>query len=142
MRYRAGWLIHKKVLALTHFLPVVSPKDYMDITATISDALLEVDQEFHVLIDNRIIADVTVMSLEALIEASPLFRHPQLRWTVIVLPEPIKDRAGEMKVQQQGSIQLIYVNCLDAALAHFQAVDETLDWSARDTTFFTNSEQE
>jgi len=126
-------------LALTHFDPVVTAEDFVQITALATAAISGAGQAFHLLIDNRTIADETVASLEMILQAFPLLQHPQLRWIVVVLPEAVKDNARTLPAQRRGLIQLRYVDSLAQAFAHLQAVDGSIDWEAQDRSFFVNT---
>jgi hypothetical protein len=139
MRYRAGWLIEGQILALTHFDPVVTAEDVAQIIALATAAIGRAGQAFHMLIDNRIIADETVASLEMILQAFPLLQHPQLRWIVMVLPEAIKDKAHTLPAQRHGQIELRYVDSLAQAFVHLQAVGGSIDWEAQDRSFFVNT---
>lgn len=136
MRYRAGWYIPGQILALTHFDSVATAEDFAGIGAATYQALQEVNRTFHLLIDNRIIADVNVASLDTMLQALPILNHPQLRWIVMVLPEAIREQASDMPVQQNGLIQLRYVDSLNTAFQHLRAVDDSIDWAKQDPDFF------
>ena len=139
MRYKADWLIDGQVLALTHFDPVVTAEDFASILSDTSNALESVNREFHVLIDNRIIRDTTVASLDMMLQAFPAMNHPQLRWIVMILPDSIKHQAHDMAIQQNGQIQLGYVDSLERAYQHFRRIDDSLNWDAIDSKFFEQS---
>jgi hypothetical protein len=137
MRYRAGWLLQHHILALTHYDPIVTYEDFQGIAAAAQAALLEVTQPFHLLIDNRIIADRNPASLDTMLQAMPVIRHPLLRWIVIVLPESIKGSAASMDVQKSGDIRLKYVDSLASAWQLLHDIDPRLDGIALDHSFFT-----
>jgi hypothetical protein len=136
MRYRAGWLLHHRILALTHFEPVVTYEDFQGIAEAAQAALHEAAQPFHLLIDNRIIADRNPASLDTMLQAMPAIRHPLLRWIVIVLPEPIKESAASMDVQQSGDIRLKYVDSLASAWQLLRDIDPRLNGIELDDSFF------
>lgn len=127
MRFRAGWLTKDQILALTHFEPVVTAEDFREIATETHAALQEASQVFHILIDNRIIAERTVASLDTMLQAMPMLNHPLLRWIVVVLPEAIKEMAVSMEVQKRGAIQLIYVDSLASAFQHLAEQDDRIE---------------
>ncbi len=137
MRYRAGWLLHHRILALTHYDPVVTYEDFQGIAAAAQASLQEVTQPFHLLIDNRIIRDRNPASLHTILNAMPAIRHPLLRWIVIVLPESIKESAAGMDVQKSGDIQLKYVDSLASAWQLLRAIDPRLNGIELDDSFFS-----
>lgn len=139
MRYNAGWLIQGKILALTHFEPVVTPEDFMGISARTQMALKETTQPFHLLIDNRIITNTTVVSLETILGSFPTNYHTMMRQIVLILPEAIKDQVHELSVQQNGEIQLSYVDGLETAYNLLRSVDPSIDWKEIDPLFFNDA---
>lgn len=138
MRYKADWLIEGQVLALTHFEPVVTGEDFMNIAARFNAAVSQVTEPFHLVIDNRILADGPITPLAAMLHALSTLNHPHLRWIVVILPEAIKEQADQMPVQQHDQIQLRYVDSLATALQHLSAVDSSLKWERQDVDFFKN----
>jgi hypothetical protein len=137
MRYRAGWLLHHHILALTHFDPIVTYEDFQGIAAAAQADLQEVTQPFHLLIDNRIIADRKPASLDTILQAMPVIRHPLLRWIVIVLPDSIKESAAGMDVQQSGDIRLKYIDSLESAWQLLHDIDPRLNGTELDELFFS-----
>ncbi|MNF88483.1 hypothetical protein D3C84_709780 [compost metagenome] len=127
MRYKAGWLMQNHILALTHFEPVVTMEDFRDIATDAHMALQEATQPFHLLIDNRMIAERTVATLDSMLKALPVLEHTQLRWIVVVLPEAIKETAADRQVERHGSIQLIFVDSLTFAFQHLAHEDDRID---------------
>ncbi|MFD0672675.1 hypothetical protein [Cohnella sp. GCM10027633] len=126
MRYKAGWLVPNPILALTHYVPVVTMEDFRDITTDARVALQEATQPFHLLIDNRIIAERTVANLDAMLKALPILEHTYLRWIVVVLPDAIRETAADRQVQRHGSIQLKYVDSLTSAFQHLALEDDRI----------------
>ncbi|MWC30747.1 hypothetical protein [Paenibacillus sp. MMS18-CY102] len=123
MRYKAGWLVQNHILALTHFEPIVTMEDFRNIATDARMALQEATQPFHLLIDNRNIAENTVATLDSMLKALPILEHAHLRWIVVVLPEAIKETAAARQVQRHGSIQLKFVDSLASAFQHLARED-------------------
>ncbi len=127
MRYKAGWLVQNHILALTHFESLVTMQDFKDIAADTHIALRKATKPFHILIDNRIIAERTVASLDTMFNALPVLEHPHLQWIVVVLPEVVKETAANREVQRKGSIQLKFVDSLASAFQHLALEDDHID---------------
>lgn len=140
MRFRVGWLIPEKVVALTHFEPVVTPEDFQQITTDTDYAMQSIDenQDFHVLIDNRNITETSLISLEMMLQMMPSLNHPALRCIVVILPDQIKAQAQHLEAQQVGSIRLMYVASLNDAFNHLINVDKDIDPVQVDPSFFIN----
>jgi hypothetical protein len=127
MRYKAGWLVPNHILALTHFEPLVTMEDFQGIATDAHVALQEATQPVHLLIDNRIIAERTVATLDSMLKALPILEHAHLRWIVVVLPQAVKETAAARQVERQGSIQLKFVDSLTSAFRHLAREDEHID---------------
>ena len=127
MRYKAGWLVQNHILALTHFEPMVTMEDFRDIATDAHMALQEATQPFHLLIDNRIIAERTVATLDSMLKSLPILEHAHLRWIVVELPEAVKETAAARQDERQGSIQLKFVDSLTSAFRHLAREDERID---------------
>ncbi len=136
IRFRAGWLIPQQLLALTHFHPQVTPEDFAQITQQTQTALTQVSGEFHLLLDNRIIADANVATLDIMLQMMPQMAHPQLRWVVMILPELLRGTAVSIPDQQYNQIRLTHVDTLTAAYDFLRSVDETINWQKLDGDFF------
>ena len=136
VRYRAGWWVPQQVLALTHFVSDVSADDFAGIAQDTYAALQQVNGEFHVIIDNRIIANTELASLDTMLAAMPMMNHSQLRWIVMVLPEKLSGTAQQMATQQHEQIGLKHVDSLGEAKTFLNSVDETIDWEDIQIDFF------
>ena len=53
--YKLGWFIPHQIAALTHFHANVTPDDFMGVIQTGQELLSNAKDEFHVLIDNRVV---------------------------------------------------------------------------------------
>lgn len=137
IRFRAGWLIPQHLLALTHLHPQVTPEDFAQITQQTQTALTQVSGEFHLLLDNRIIADANVATLDIMLQMMPQMNHPQLRWVVMILPELLRETAVSIPDQQYHQIRLTHVDTLTAAYDFLRSVDETINWQKLNGDFFT-----
>jgi hypothetical protein len=136
MRYNVGWFIPQQVMALTHFVPEVTPDDFTDIVHKTNQCLKEVAQPFYMLIDNRIIQSEQVVSLDVILNTLPQLRLSPLRWMIMILPQHIRQQAASMPSQRVGDIQLMYVANLAAAFDALQQVDDSLRWALQLPDFF------
>lgn len=136
IRFRAGWLVPQQILALTHFTPQVTPEDFAGITKDSQTALTQVHNEFHLILDNRIIADTNLATLATMLQFMPQMNHPQLRWIVMILPEMLRETAVTIPDQQYKHIHLTHVDTLADAFRFLRSVDETINWHDQNTDFF------
>lgn len=136
LRYRAGWLIPNQVMALTHFVPDVSMDDFMGIASDTTQAMKGVSNDFHVLIDNRIINNTQLTPLQTMLDSAPYMNHPHLRHVVVITPTALDQPADTIPPETVNQITLTHVDTLDDAYTHLRAVDATINWDALDSTFF------
>lgn len=136
MRYKAGWYIPQQILALTHLVPEVTQDDFMGILETTNACLQEAQQPFHLIIDNRIIKNEQVVSLDVILQSIPQLQQSPLRWVIMILPHTLRSTAIDRDIHQVGDVQLKYVDSLATALDTLRGLDTSLDWESRDADFF------
>ena len=140
LRFRAGWLIPNQILALTHFVPKVSAEDFAGITQATEEAIAQVDGNFHLIIDNRIIDHTELASLDTMLQVIPQLNHPQLRWIVMILPEKLTPSANRIEQQHHKQISLTHVETIADAYQFLNAKDPSLEWSHENKMFFEQKE--
>ncbi len=134
--YKIGWIIPDQVVALTHYTPTVSMDDFQHISADAAALIAGATGEFHVLIDNRKIANTEPTPLAMMQQVAPYMNHANLRWVVVIVPEAIKGTAADLPVEQADDVRLKHVDSLDDAIDHLRQVDKNLRWTMMDTEFF------
>jgi hypothetical protein len=141
MRYKVGWYIPQQIIGLTHLHPVVSQEDFMEIMAETQACLQEVNQPFHVIIDNRIIASEEVTSLEGILYAIPELKSLPLGYIIMILPYRLQERDALRETQTNGTMHLKYVDSLVEAFETFRKIDANLKWEQAVDDFFANDIQ-
>lgn len=137
--YKLGWYIPAKIAALTHFHADVIQEDFMGIVQTGQELLGNITQEFHVIIDNRVVAMSEPASLSQMKQMVPYMNHPALRWVVVVKPEGLALNTEDLPVEQDGTTSLKNVSSLQEAVSFLQKQTDDIDWSISDDTFFPNN---
>ena len=138
MRYRAGWFVPQQIMALTHYVPVVTPEDFAGISEATDACLREARQPFHLIIDNRIIESTQVIGLDDILGAMPQLRDSQLRLIIIVPSRGTRGDLTSLIPQQAGAIRLHYAGDIEAAFAILRAVDNSLNWDLKVPAFFAD----
>jgi len=136
MRYRVGWLVPGQVMALTHLVPQVTHDDFSHIITLINASVQEAEQPFHMIIDNRIIENEQVVSLDVILQTLPQLHQFPLRHIVMILPTPVARKASTMESQQIGGISLLFVESLAEARAALASRDASINWSLQLEGFF------
>lgn len=136
--YKVGWIIPGKLAALTHFHSDITPEDIMGVFSETQKLLENVDQHFHILIDNRLAPLEKIYSLEELQHFSPFLRHPFLNHLVIVKPEKLKLEESQTKEERQGNVCLKNVSSIQEAFNFFQETAPDFDKDEIDQQFFSN----
>ncbi len=136
MRYKADWFIPHQILALTHYVPEVTPDDFMGIMQQTNLCLDKAEKPFHLIIDNCMTANPQIPTLDMILEAIPRFKQSPVQWIVMALPLISQYSAREMEIQQARTINLKYVDTLAESFAFLDTQDPTLDWAKQDKNFF------
>lgn len=138
--YKLGWLIPYQIMALTHFHSDVTHEDFMGILQTGQELLRSVNNEFHVIIDNRAIDMSAPISLAQMKEGAPFMNHSMLRWIVVVKPTRLALDASRLPIEQIEQTQLKNVSSLQEAIRYLRATTNGIEWDKADTRFFPNAE--
>lgn len=137
--YKLGWYIPNQIAALTHFHSNVTPEDFMGVLQTGEALLKNVDNPFHVIIDNRVVSMAAPASLSQMKEMVSFMSHPLLRWVVVVKPASLDLDTSRLPIEQVGQTQLKNVSSLAEAIVHLQAVTNDIMWETAVATFFPNA---
>ena len=137
--YKLGWFIPNQVVALTHFHSDVTTEDFMGVVQTGQALLDDVENEFHLIIDNRVVEMSSPVSLSQMKQMVPYMNHPLLRWVVVVKPESLTLDTASLPVEKDGETQLKNVSSLEEAISHLRAMTRDVDWRRADVTFFPNA---
>ena len=84
--FKVGWVIPNKIAVLTHFHSAITPEDIQGVMTESGRLLQGADDEFHLIIDNRVAPLPKIYSLEQLQDSSPILSHPLLKYLVVVKP--------------------------------------------------------
>jgi hypothetical protein len=137
--YKLGWYIPDQIMALTHFHPDVSVEDITGVIQTGELLLRSVKDEFHMIIDNRVVNMSSLISLNQMKEMVPYTNHPTLRWIIVIKPVSLELDTNQMPIEQAGKAQLKNVASLQEAIDHLQATTKEIEWDKADTDFFPNT---
>ena len=137
--FKLGWYIPQHIAALTHFHPDVTADDFMGVVQTGQALLANMDNEFHVLIDNRRVAMQAPASLSQMKQMVPYMNHPLLRWVVVVKPEALDLDTAQLPSEQEEQTQLKTVASLAEAFAFLRQVVDEAHWQQADTSFFPHT---
>jgi hypothetical protein len=134
--YQLGWYVPNQIAALTHFYPDVTAEDFQGVVRAGQELLQHVGNEFHIIIDNRVVAMSSPASLRQMKQMVPYMNHPLLRWVVVVKPEHLELDIGSLPVEQAGATQLRNVASLEEAIWHLRQTTTDVQWQQANLTFF------
>ena len=134
--FKLGWFIPQQIAALTHFHTDVTTEDFMGVIQTGQALLQSIDNEFHVIIDNRFVAMSELATLVQMQQMVPYMNHPGLRWVVVVKPEGLDIDTNTLAIEQAGNVQLKNVASLSEAIGFLQSTDTNLNWAQLNSAFF------
>jgi hypothetical protein len=134
--YRVGWYVPNQIAALTHFHPDVTAEDIQGVFQGAQELLQHVSNEFHMIIDNRVVGMSSPVSLSQIRQMAPFMNHPLLRWVVVVKPEHLALDTDSLPVEGEGETRLKNVASLEEAIKYLQQVTTEVQWQQADAAFF------
>jgi hypothetical protein len=134
--YQLGWYVPNQVAALTHFHPDVTAEDFLGVVQAGQELLQHIGNEFHIIIDNRVVGMSSPASLGQMKQMVPYMNHPLLRWVVVVKPEHLALDTDSLPVEKEGATQLKNVASLKEAIRHLRQTTTDVRWQQADVTFF------
>jgi hypothetical protein len=134
--YKLGWYVPNQVAALTHFHPDVTAEDFRGVVEAGQELLQHAANEFHIIIDNRVVGMSAPASLSQMKQMVPYMNHPLLRWVVVVKPKHLTLDTASLPIEQQGATQLKNVASLEEAIRHLRQTTTAVQWLQADVTFF------
>jgi hypothetical protein len=138
--YQVGWYIPNQIAALTHFHADVTAEDFMAVIQAAQELLQHVGNEFHIIIDNRVVAMSAPATLAQMKQMAPFMNHPLLRWVVVIKPEQLVLDTDSLPIERDGATQLKNVSSLKEALEHLGRATNAVQWHRADETFFQRKE--
>ncbi len=137
--YKLDWFVPNQVAALTHFHPDVTAEDFGGIIQTGQELVSNVENEFHIIIDNRVVEMSSPVSLGQMKHMVPYMDHPLLRWVVVVKPESLALDTSSLPIEKEGETQLKNVSSLREAISYLRETSSGVKWEQADVTFFPNA---
>ena len=134
--YQLGWYVPNQIAALTHFHPDVTAEDFLGVVQAGQELLQQVSNEFHIIIDNRVVGMSSPASLGQMKQMVPYMNHPLLRWVVVIKPNHLVLDTASLPVEQEGSAQLKNVASLEEAIRHLRQTTTNVQWQQANVTFF------
>ena len=134
--YKLGWYVPNQIAALTHFHPDVTAEDFQGVVQAGQGLLQQVGNQFHIIIDNRVVGMSFLPSLGQMKQMVSYMSHPLLRWVVVVKPEQLTLDTDSLLAERDGATQLKHVASLEEALRHLRQATTDVQWHQADATFF------
>jgi hypothetical protein len=134
--YQLGWYVPNQIAALTHFHPDVTAEDFQGVVRAGQELLQHVGNQFHIIIDNRVVGMSFLPSLGQMKQMVPYMNHPHLRWVVVIKPGHLALDTAGLPVEKEGETQLKHVASLEEAIAHLRQTATDVQWHQADETFF------
>jgi hypothetical protein len=100
------------------------------------ELLQHIGNEFHIIIDNRVVGMSSPASLGQMKQMVPYMNHPLLRWVVVVKPEHLALDTDSLPVEKEEAAQLKNVASLEEAIRHLRQTTTDVQWQQADVAFF------
>lgn len=136
--FKLGWFIPNQIAALTHPYAEITSDDFMGIVQTGQNLLEHVENEFHVIIDNRFVDMPSLASLNQMKQAVTYMNHPFLRWVVVVKPQKLTLNVSDLPIEKDGQARLKNFTDLPEAIKFLRETVSEVHWQYSDATFFPN----
>jgi len=136
--FKLGWFVPNQIAALTHPNAEITADDFMGIVQTGQNLLANVENEFHVIIDNRFVGMSSPASLNQMKQAIPYMNHPFLRWIVAVKPQKLTLNVSDLPIEEDGQARLKNFAGLPEAIKFLRETVSGVQWQYSDATFFPN----
>ncbi len=138
--FKLDWLIPNQIIGLTHFHSDVTSEDVMGVIQKGQELTSSIENEFHILIDNRAVNMPAPISLSQMKQMVSYMNHPLLRWVLVVKPESLALDTSDLPVEKDGTVHLKNVSSLTQAIDFLRETAPGVQWGQIDTTFFPNAE--
>ncbi|MCP4543169.1 MAG: hypothetical protein GY832_39145 [Chloroflexi bacterium] len=138
--FKLDWFIPNQIAGLTHFHSDVTQDDFMGVIQKGQELVGNIENEFHILIDNRVVNSPSLVSLDQMKQMVPYMSHPLLRWVVVVKPESLALDTSDLPVEKDGQLRLKNVSSLTEAIDFLREMAPEVQWQQADETFFPNAE--
>ncbi len=137
--FKLGWFVPLQIVALTHFHAEVTAEDLGGVIQSGQELLDNVETEFHILIDNRVVDMPAPISLKQMKQMVPYMDHPFLGWVVVVKAESLVLDTSNLPLEEEGQTRLKNVSTLAEALDFLRKTAPEIQWQQADVTFFPNA---
>jgi len=136
--FKLGWFIPNQIAALTHPYAEITSDDFMGIVQTGQNLLAHVENEFHVIIDNRFVGMSSLASLGQMKQAIPYMNHPFLRWIAVIKPQNLTLNVSDLPIEKDGLVCLKNFTDLPEAIKFLRETVSEVQWEDSDAAFFPN----
>ena len=137
--FKLGWISPKRLAGLTHFHPEITQDDMMGVYHGASELLKGADQEFHMIIDNRMAPLNALFTLQELQAMSPFLQHPLLKYLVVVKPLHLTLNEEQAQIQEANGVLLKNVSGIEEGMNFLKKNQALSGITAPDPQFFPNT---
>ncbi len=134
--FKLDWLVPNQIIGLTHFHSEVTPEDVTGVIQKGRELTSSVENEFHILIDNRVVNMPAPISLSLMKQMVSYMNHPSLRWVLVVKPTSLALDTSDLPIEKDGAAHLKNVSSLAEAIDFLQETAPDVQWEQIDATFF------
>jgi NAD(P)-dependent dehydrogenase (short-subunit alcohol dehydrogenase family) len=113
--YKIDWIVPNKLAGLTHFHSEVTQEDIQGVSIATEKLLESVDEEFSLIIDNRLMSMANLYTLEQLQSHSPFLSHRYLKYVIVIIPNNLEVSDVDCEIQQSKGVRLKNVSKVSEA---------------------------
>lgn len=115
--FKVGWIVQNKIAALTHFHSEITPEDIYGVMQASQKLLKDINQDFHMIIDNRVAPLSRIYTLAELQESAPILAHPYLNHLIIIKPVHLSIPQNQVEISNR--VKLRNVSSIQEAFDFF-----------------------
>lgn len=134
--FKLDWFVPNQVVGLTHFHSNVTSDDIMKLIKKGHEITSNVEEEFHLIMDNRVVNMPSLLSLDQMKQMVPYMNHPLLRWIIVIKPEGMTLDTAGLPIEKKGKTHLKTVSGLAEALSFLREKALNIQWENADVNFF------
>jgi len=134
--FKLDWLVPNQIIGLTHFHAEVTQEDIMGVIQKGQELASDVENEFHILIDNRAVNMPSPLGLSQMKQMVSYMDHPLLRWVLVVKSTSLALDMANLPIEKDGHTRLKNVASLAEAIDFLQDAAPDVQWDQIDATFF------
>ena len=113
--FKVDWISPRKLVGLTHYHSKITQVDIQGVFVKTEKILESIDEEFSLIIDNRLIPMDKLYSLTELQNLSAYLKHELLKYIIVIIPNHLNASVKDYEIQRANGVILKNVSNVSEA---------------------------